>query len=328
MSRDKSADKKKPARVAAGPEAPGFARSLGESAGLLLRTCLPLLLAIAVASGLSVLLWYCAGKAAATGNAEPRTRADRLNETTIRQAVLLQKRPAWISKEDFEQAASLGLFAQGHSVFEAGLSRALAERYETSPWVERVRALRLRHPARMELEIDWRRPVARVDQPSLVLDRNAVVLNLMADSSAVRDIPLLAGVTPARVEAGRKVPEKEIAEALGLLAVARDALSSSPGQLKVASVQRETAGTWRVVTDRGPCVYWGFFTDDPPMEEPRTAEKASLLRRRLCEMKDPALFEYIKVYHVQAPVKPRAYTAPGPPARPAAPQGGGMRAKR
>jgi hypothetical protein len=109
-------------------------------------------------------------------------------------------------------------------------------------------------------------------------------------------------------------------EALGLLAVVKDALNSSPGQLKVASLQREAAGTWRVVTDRGPCVYWGFFTDDPPMDEPRTAEKASLLRRRLCEMKDPALYEYIKVYHAQAPVKPRGPAADvAPPVKPQPP---------
>jgi len=297
--------------VASGPAAPGFARSLGESTGLLLCTCLPLALTIGLVVGLSFLLWHFAGKVAAAGRPESPAAGDRLEGAAIRGAVLESKRPAWISREDFEQAANLGLFAQGRSVFEAGLSRALAQSYEGSPWVERARSVRLRYPARLELELDWRKPMARVERPSLVLDRNGVVLNLMADSAAVRDIPLLSGVTPTRVEAGKKVPEKEIGEGLQLLAVVKDALHSSPGQLKVASVQREAAGTWRVVTDRGPCVYWGFFTDDPPMDEPRTVEKASLLRRRLCEMKDPALFEYIKVYHAQAPVKPRVAGAGG-----------------
>jgi len=304
MARGKG-EKEKPARVASGPAAPGFARSLGEDTGLLLRTCLPLTISISLVVGLSFVLWHTAGKVAAAGRTETKAAGDCLEGPAIRGAVLESKRPAWISKEDFEQTANLGLIAQGRSVFEAGLSRALAQSYETSPWVERVRAVRLRHPAQMELELDWRKPVARVERPSLVLDRNGVVLNLMADSAAVRDIPLLAGVTPTRVEAGTRVPEKEVGEGLQLLAVVKYALNSSPGQLKVASVQREPAGTWRVVTDRGPCIHWGFFTDDPPMDEPRTAEKASLLRRRLCEMKDPALFEYIKVYHAQAPVKPR-----------------------
>jgi len=324
MPRGKNDERKKPARVASGPEAPGFARSLGESTGLVLRPCLPLALALAVVGGLSFLLWRSAAPAAAAGAGDPRAAGEALSDTVIRQAVLQNKRPAWISKEDFEQTAGLGVFAKGHSVFEAGLSRTLAAKYETSPWVERVRAVRLRYPAQMELELDWRKPAARVDRPSLVLDRLGVVLNLMADSPAVRDIPLIAGLTPTRVEAGRKVPEKEVTEALGLLAVVKEALATAPGQLKVASVQHEAAGTWRVITDRGPCIYWGFFTDDPPMDEPRTNEKASLLRRRLCEMKDPALFEYIRVYHAQAPVKPRTSSAGGSAGETAvAPQGGG-----
>ncbi|MGD0090645.1 MAG: hypothetical protein ABSE73_12060 [Planctomycetota bacterium] len=320
MSQGKGVERKKPARVASGQANPGFARSLGESTGQLLRTCLPLVGTVVVVGGLSFGLWRSAGKVAAAGQTEARPAADCLEGAAIRAAVLESKRPAWIAKEDYEQAASLGLCAQGHSVFEAGLSRSLARRYESSPWVERVRAVRLHYPAHLELELDWRKPVARVEQPSLVLDRNGVVLNLMSDSAVVRECPLIANVPLTRVEAGRMVPEKEVAEALGLLAVVREALSSSPGQLKVASVEREAKGTWRVITVRGPCIYWGVFTDDPPMDEPRTVEKASLLRRRLCEMSDPALFEYVKVYHAQAPVKQRGVVTGGEPAAAPAPQ--------
>ncbi|MCY3023723.1 MAG: cell division protein FtsQ/DivIB [Planctomycetota bacterium] len=332
MSRGKSADRKKPARVASGPEAPGFARSLGENTGRVLRLFLPLALMLGVVAGLSFLLWRCVGRAGVAGAAAKTESSDataRLTGVQVRQAVLQHKRPAWISREDFEQVADTGMFAQGHSVFEAGLSHTLAERYQTSPWVECVRAVRLRYPAQMELEIDWRKPAARVDRPSMVLDRHGVVLNLMADNAAVRDIPLIAGLAPARVEVGRKVGEKELAEALDLIETVKDALASSPGQLKVASAQREAAGTWRIVTDRGPCIYWGYYTDDPPMDEPRTREKASLLRRRLCEMKDPALFEYVKVYHAQAPVKARGATGSGDGGAPVVTQvPGGGRSRR
>jgi len=306
-------ERKKPVRVASGPADPGFARSLGESTGLLVRTCLPLVIAIWVVCGLSFVLWRSAGHVAAASQTEGKAAADCLESATIRAAVLESKRPVWISKEDFEQTANLGLCAQGRSVFEASLSRALAARYESSPWVERVRAVRLHYPAQLELELDWRKPVARVERPPMVLDRNGVALNLMSDSATVRDCPLITNVPLKRVEAGQTVPGKEVTEALGLLAVVRDALNSSPGQLKVASVEREAQGTWRVNTGRGPCIYWGFFTDDPPVDEPRTVEKASLLRRRLCEMKDPALFEYIKVYHAQAPVRPRGAASGGEP---------------
>jgi hypothetical protein len=316
MARGKTAEKKKPARVAAGSEAPGCARSLGENVGRALHSFLPLAVMLAVVGGMSFFLWrsFVNGGVVHADSSNGTQAKDRLSAAMVRQAVLQTKRPAWISKEDFDQAAEAGVaVGQNRSVFEPGLSHALAAKYEECSWVERVRAVRLRHPAQMEIEIAWRQPVARVDRPSMVLDRNGVVLNLMADSAAVRDIPLISGTTPARTEVGQKVSEKELHEALGLLAVVCEVLRASPGQLKAASVQREASGTWRVITDRGPCIYWGFFTDDPPMDEPRTREKASLLHRRLCEMKDPSAFEYIKVYIAQAPVKPRGAAA-GPPA--------------
>ena len=318
MSRGKSVDvKKKPARVAAGPHAQGFARSMGENTGRVIRTGLPLFLVLSIGFGISFLLWRIVpgqnDAGASAGTEDPGDRASersRLSAKVILQAVARKPRPAWISKEDFDQTASMGLFARERSIFEANLSRELAKRYETSPWVERVVSVRLFYPAQMEVEIEWRKPVARVDKGE-VLDRHGMVLNLMADSAAVRDIPLISGVLSTHTEAGKRVADKELLEAIGLLAVVRDTLNVSPGGLKVATIQREPSGMWRVITDRGPSIYWGAFTDDPPMDEPHTQEKATLLRRRLCESKDPRLLEYIKVYHPSAPVKPRETSLAG-----------------
>ena len=305
MSRGKAAEnKKKPARVAAGPEAPGFARSLGENTGRLISPVLPLLVILAVGTGTSFLLWRTTASAEMRDDSTARN-GERLTERTIRGAILLKPRPPWISKEDFEQTANLGLIARNRSIFEANLSRALAESYERSGWVEKVQAVRLRFPAQMEVEIEWRKPVARVER-LMVLDRHGYVLNLMGDSTAVRDVPVITGVIAMRAEAGNKVKEKELIDGLDLMAVVKEALSASPGQLKISTVIREPSGMWRVITDRGPAIYWGAFTDEPQMDEPRTREKAELLRRRLCEIKDPSLLEYIKVYHAQAPVKPRS----------------------
>jgi hypothetical protein len=308
MSKVKAVEKKKPARIAAGPEAPGFARSMGENTGRLLRPMFPLLLVAGMFVGVSVLMWRPVyGEGGGGDSVEAR---GRLNAKLLRAAILQKKRPDWISPEDYAQIADIGLLAQNHSVFEPGLSRALAQAYESNSWVERVNAVRLRYPARIEIEIEWRKPVARVAQTSMVLDRNGYVLNLMSDSANVRDTPLIGGVGCLRTEAGKQVPEKDLLDALGLLRVVREALSSSPGGLRVASLQRVSAAMWHVQTDRGPLVYWGAFTDDPPMDEPTTHEKADLLRRRLCEIKDPGLLEYIKVYHAKAVVKPRALSAP------------------
>jgi hypothetical protein len=311
MSRAKSGEnKKKPARVAAGPEAPGFARSLGENIGRFIRPLIPLFIFFVVGGGFSALLWRSFGVVSAAGQGIVADSSGyRLTDKALRTAVLQKQRPVWISREDYEQVAALGLFAVNHSIFEPNLSSTLAMRYKSSPWIDDVKEVRLRYPAQVEVEFEWRRPAARVDK-SMVLDSKGWVLNLMPDNQVVRDVPLITNVICNRTETGKLVREKELMEGLGLMSVVKEALSCSPGQLKITILQREPAGTWRVITDRGPAIHWGFFTDEPGMDEPRTQEKADLLRRRLCEIKDPSLLEYVKVYTAQAPVKPRSATPP------------------
>lgn len=314
MSRGKSAEKKKPARVAAGPQAPGFARSVGESTGRIIRPVIPLLVFLMVFCGVSLALWYpVRGDALGLSGTKKTGPAGRGRLTTreIRRAVLEKSSPPWVYRQELERVANLGLFAENRSVFDPNLSHELARAYEASPWVERVQSVRLHFPAHLEVEINWRKPMASVPQSSMVLDRNGVVLNLNWNSPEAKDIPRISSVLCGRTEVGKLVPEKELLDALALLAVVRDALAFSPGNLKVADIIREPAGTWRVLTDRGPLVYWGFFTDDPPMDEPRTREKADLLRRRLCESKDPSTLEHIKVCFANAPFKPRGAATGG-----------------
>lgn len=309
MSRSKAAtkEKKTPARVAAGPGAPGFARSLGETIGRAIGAFLPLLGLAVTGTVITFLFWkvaHCETPLINNGAGRPAVspaERERLTSNAIRAAVLKKQRPAWIMPKELEQIAALGTFAEGRSVFESGLSRTIAERYESSPWVARVTELRLRYPAHMEIEIEWRKPMARVENAPMVLDDKGYVLNM----SSAPEVPLIAGVNVPRTEIGRQVREVELQEGLQLIGTAREALQSSIGQLKIACVLREPSGMWRVITDRGPTIYWGVYSDDPPMDEPRTREKVDLLRRRLSEIKDPSLIEYIKVYTAQAPIMPR-----------------------
>ena len=299
MSKSKAAPKK-PARVAVGPEAAGFARSMGENTGRIIRPMIPLLAFVLSFCALSYVLWRPVYSDTSTTGAR-----GRLQSRTIRFSILSKPRPAWMSREDHDQVADLGLFAVNRSVFDANLSREMAQKFEASPWVERVETVRLRFPAQMDVELEWRKPAARVNGSTMVLDRAGFVMSLMSDSPVVRDVPRISGVSAQTTEAGKQVSEKELLQALQLLTKVREALASSPGSLKVADIQRDTAGMWRVLTDRGPMIYWGAFTDEPPMGEPATQEKVDLLRRRLCESRDPSSIEYIKVYMPNAPFKPR-----------------------
>ncbi len=309
-------NKKKPARVADGPREPGFARSVGETMGVLLRPLVPLTTLIVLYVGISYLLWRPLN--GESGEYESSAQA-LLTEKAILAAFDANQRPPWMSKPDYMQLKSEGVKAlKNHSVFDPNLSRRFAVLCEKNSWIERVREVRLRYPAQMELELDFRKPVAKLDRGTVV-DRQGYGLNLSSDSPPARDLPVLVGVSRKNPAIGKLTTEKTVVDALDLLSVVRDTLAKTPGNLRVANVEFKDS-MWRIATDRGPVILWGAFTDDPPIDEPRTREKSELLRRRLCEW-NPALLEYVKVYIGQAPVKLRAQvgaqeiTTPPSPAR-------------
>lgn len=301
MARGNSSDnKKKAARIADGPRALAFARSFGEKIAMLLRPLVPLTILFVVYVGISYLLWV----PLTTESGTVTSAQAHLSQSEIVNAVKGKQHPLWISKNDYELIANAALpvvSKESISVFEPNLSRRIAEAYQRNPWVERVREVRLRYPARMEVDLEFRKPFVRIDNGE-VLDRQGYALNISADNLLLRKLPLVTGVAQKTVAVGKHSVEKPVLDALDLIAVVRDAMNNS--NLRVASVDQKE-GMWRIQTLRGPVVLWGAFSDDPPVDEPKTAEKVALLRRRLSECKNPEELEYIKVYIAQAPVKPR-----------------------
>ena len=293
--------KKSAARVADGPRAQGFARSLRETLKMLGRPLAPLSVLVLLYAGISYLLWRPLN--GETRSYESSAQA-RLSDAAVRGAFLNQPRPSAISAQDFKQLAQEGVAAAAnHSVFEAGLSRKIAQTCERNAWVERVREVRLRFPARVELELEFRKPYARTERGT-VLDRRGFALNVSADIPGVRGLPIVAGLLVQEPAIGSRCLDKTVLDALDLLSIVRGALAQSPGALRVSNLERKS-GRWRIATDHGPVVLWGEFTDDPPLDEPRTAEKSALLRRKLSEAKDPSILESVNVYDARGPVKRR-----------------------
>ncbi len=292
---------KKNVRVAEGPSAPGFARSFVETVGMFFRPLVPLTILVVVYAGISFLLWRPLN--GESGGYESAERA-LLTDKALLVALKQNERPPWMPVQDYKQIGLEGVAAaKGKSVFDAGLSRKLAGVYARNSWVERVREIRLRYPASMELELEFRKPFAKLDCGA-VLDRQGFGLNLSSDSLPARVLPVLCGVSSKNPPAGRQAAEKSAHDALDLLAVVRDVFAKSPGKLRVASIEQKE-GMWRIATPGGLLVMWGTFSDDPPIDEPRTAEKAELLRKRLNEW-NPTMLEYVKVYISQAPIKLKA----------------------
>ena len=265
------------------------------------RPLVPLTVLVVLYAGISFLLWRPLNSEA--GGYESAAQK-LIQERALYVAYAANARPQWIPVSEYRQIAiDAAALAKNHSVFEAGLSRKLAATFERNSWVEKVREVRLRFPARMELELDFRKPCAKLDRGTIV-DRQGFGLNLAASSLAARELPELIGVAKQNPAPGHKTGDKAVIEALDLLSVVRDALAKAPGNLRVTSVEFKDS-MWRIGTEKGPVIMWGAFTDDPPIDEPRTHEKADLLRRRLCEW-NPALLEYVKLYIEKAPVKLRA----------------------
>ena len=235
-------EKKNAARVADGPRAQGFARSLNETLKMLGRPLAPLSVLVVVYAGISFLLWQPLN--GESRNYESAAQA-RLSDAAVRSAFLSQPRPSAISAQDFKQLAQEGVAAAAnHSVFEAGLSRKLARACECNSWVEHVREVRLRFPARVELELEFRRPYARTERGT-VLDRRGFALNLSADIQGVRGLPLVAGPVSKEPAVGSRCGDKAVLDALDLLSIVRDALAQSPGSLRVSNLERK-GGRWRI----------------------------------------------------------------------------------
>jgi hypothetical protein len=277
-----------------------WARALGEKTGRTIRPMLPLLFLGTVYALAAVALWLPLAKDEQSVLTHSRLLAPILNS---------KPRPAWISEGEWRQLAHLALVGEGHSIFEAGLSEKLAKAYESSPWIERVGAVRLHYPATVSVErVAPRIPFARVDADGgyLVVDRNGYVLPMLAgdlaapgprpySGAAWLDLPSLFGVRCQHRNGGERVQETELLEGLALLETVGNLLSRAPGALKPVRVQRDPAGTWRLFTAGGPVIEWGYWNDEQRVEgEPTSTIKRDTLNRVLRAW-DPARLRIIRL---------------------------------
>jgi hypothetical protein len=277
--------------------------------GRALRPLLPLLSLGVLYAALAAGLWWPLKK-------DPQAALSR--QAVWAPMLSAKPRPAWIPESEWRKLAQLGAPFEGRSVFDTGLGAELARAYESSPWIERVGAVRLHYPALVSIErVLPRVPFARVetDGGCLVLDRKGYVLPMSAGDLAAPgprpatnapwvEVPSVFGPHARRTAPGERVTDSETQEGLGLLEAAHEILSRSPGALKAVRVQRDPAGTWRVFTAGGPVIEWGYWQDEQrPEGEPCLREKKQWLARRLAEW-DAKRLRLIRLDKYEAPVVP------------------------
>jgi hypothetical protein len=171
--------------------------------------------------------------------------------------------------------------------------------------------VRLRFPAAAELQLTWREPTARVRSlrgATFVVDHDGVVVPSSGLAAAARagrpmTLPLIVGLRVERADITEKISDPAIDEALKLAALVKGTLDSAPVKLNLAEMRRADNGTWTLATDRGLEIIWGVYSEYPPMDEPKTAGKLSLLARRLLECGDPAQWSSVNLRVPNAPME-------------------------
>lgn len=86
--------------------------------------------------------------------------------------------PQWVPKDLVPQVLSQSRFGPQRSVLEESLTSEIAAAFQKHPWVEKVVKVTKQVPARVDVELVYRRPVAMVEVPTglLPVDSSGVLL--------------------------------------------------------------------------------------------------------------------------------------------------------
>ncbi|MDB5385925.1 MAG: hypothetical protein JWM11_1571, partial [Planctomycetaceae bacterium] len=86
--------------------------------------------------------------------------------------------PQWVPKDLVAQVISQSRLGAQRSVLEDGLTAEIAGAFQKHPWIEKVVKVTKDVPARVDVELIYRRPVAMVEVPTglLPLDGHGVLL--------------------------------------------------------------------------------------------------------------------------------------------------------
>ena len=181
------------------------------------------------------------------------------------------------------------------SILEDGLAGRLAKGFRKHPWVRRVKAVRLSHPARAEVELVYRTPAAAVAVRDGLypIDADGVVLP-PADftRAAAEALPRIAGAFAAPGPAGTAWPDGAV---LGAANVCAD-LAAVWGESGIVAVRplADAAGgdvRYELWTRGGSRVVWGRAPGSGHPGELTAAQKRSRLTgevRRLLADTAPA----------------------------------------
>lgn len=194
----------------------------------------------------------------------------------------------WIRRDVKLEALRDAGLDQSASILNADVNERLAKALRLHPWIADVRKVTKRYPARVEIEVEYRRPAAMVVLGSEVwwpVDAGGVVLPKDDFSPyEARRYPHITNVSGGPYgPTGAPWGDVRVHGAAEIAA----ALAGDWQKLGLARVAPLVVGTgfngaeeyeFALYTQRGTRVYWGHGPANSSPGEPTTAEKAARLR--------------------------------------------------
>ena len=188
--------------------------------------------------------------------------------------------PPWIHRDVRAEVFRDAGFDGAVSIMEAGLGERIARAFALHPWVEKVHRTTKHHPARISVELSYRRPVLMVRVPGgwYPVDGSGILLPT-GDFSSVEAsrYPRLIGIETIPVStAGERWGDARVVAAAAIVAAFGDAWDSL-GLREIVPLAADdfvqpSQHTFALYTRGGSQVLWGRT---PGMELPGEATAAA-----------------------------------------------------
>lgn len=195
--------------------------------------------------------------------------------------------PAWLHpraniRNEVVRDASL---AGNMSVLNDRLTVDIARAFALHPWVEEVTSVRKSFPARVDVEIKYRRPMCVVVLPdgTYVVDRAGVLLPRGdIPDSELATLPRLTGVDKPTSVAGAPWSDPRVVDGAAIAEVLREDWATlgldAIVPTKPTSTVHGSRYRFHLTTNQGRTINWGYAPSAGKMDEADLATKLSRLR--------------------------------------------------
>jgi hypothetical protein len=196
--------------------------------------------------------------------------------------------PPWIRADVKAEALRDSSLDRGVSILDERLAERLSEAFSFHPWVQRVEKVSVHYPARVEIDLVYRRPAAMiaVSEGLFPVDENGVLLPSGDFTPAqARRYPRIEGMASQPLgPIGTPWGDADVADAVRIAVALRPVWED----LDLYSIRRQTNGgppptngsaEYELVTAQGGVVPWGRAPGKERKDESKLVEKVERLRK-------------------------------------------------